>query len=67
MSSKSFTTASGVVVEEVTIGSGPEVAKGGAVVAHYRGTLKDGVLEIQGDHLTRVRDTLTKLGFRVKL
>ncbi len=31
------------------------------------GTLKDGILEIQGDNLSRVRDTLTKLGFRVKM
>jgi len=30
------------------------------------GTHKDGILEIQGDHLTRVRETLSKLGYRVK-
>ncbi len=30
------------------------------------GTLKDGVLEIQAIILTRVRDTLTKLGFALK-
>ncbi len=30
------------------------------------GTLKDGVLEIQGEHLARVRESLTKIGYRVK-
>ena len=31
------------------------------------GTIKDGRLEIQGDHLKRVREALLGLGFRVKL
>ena len=30
------------------------------------GTLKDGLLEIQGDQLNRVRDTLGRIGYRVK-
>ncbi len=30
------------------------------------GTIKDETIEIQGDHLQRVRDTLTQIGFRVK-
>lgn len=30
------------------------------------GTLKEGTLEIQGEHLPRVREVLSKLGFRVK-
>jgi translation initiation factor 1 len=30
------------------------------------GTIKDGNLEIQGDHLDRVRDQLKSLGYRVK-
>ncbi len=30
------------------------------------GTIKDGVLEIQGEHLERVRDELKKIGYRVK-
>ena len=30
------------------------------------GTIKDAVLEIQGDHLDRIRDELKKLGYRVK-
>ena len=30
------------------------------------GTIKDGVIEIQGDHLTRVREQLKIIGFRVK-
>lgn len=50
MSATTFTTASGVVVEELAIGSGPEVAKGGAVVAHYRGTLKDGGKEFDSSY-----------------
>ncbi len=30
------------------------------------GTLKDQLLEIQGNHLERVRDLLTELGYRVR-
>ena len=30
------------------------------------GTVKDGVIEVQGDHVERVMDTLKKLGHRVK-
>jgi translation initiation factor 1 len=30
------------------------------------GTLKDEVLEIQGDHAGRIRERLTKIGYRVK-
>jgi translation initiation factor 1 len=30
------------------------------------GTLKDGVLEIQGDHLTRVQNALESLGYRTR-
>ena len=30
------------------------------------GTLKDGLLEIQGNHLKRIRDLLTELGYRVR-
>ncbi|MGB3435963.1 translation initiation factor Sui1 [Achromobacter sp.] len=30
------------------------------------GTVKDGVIEIQGDHCERVMDTLQKQGFRAK-
>lgn len=30
------------------------------------GTAKDGVIEIQGDHLARVCEELKKLGYRVK-
>src|SRR5688572_21213869 len=30
------------------------------------GTIKDECLEIQGEHLDRIRDELGKLGFRVK-
>ena len=30
------------------------------------GTLKEGELEIQGQHLDRVRDLLTKIGYRVR-
>lgn len=30
------------------------------------GTQKDGLLEIQGDHLVRVKETLLKLGYRIK-
>lgn len=30
------------------------------------GTIKDGNLEIQGEHFDRVRDELTKMGYRVK-
>ena len=34
--------ADGIVAEDMKIGDGPEVKEGGAVVAHYHGTLKDG-------------------------
>ena len=30
------------------------------------GTLKDDVLELQGQHVERIRDVLGELGFRVK-
>ena len=30
------------------------------------GTVKDGMLEIQGNHLQRVRDLLTDVGYRVR-
>jgi len=30
------------------------------------GTLKDDLVEIQGNHLARVRDLLTDLGYRVR-
>jgi translation initiation factor 1 len=30
------------------------------------GTLSDGVLEVQGSHLDRIRDTLQSLGYRCK-
>ena len=31
------------------------------------GTVKDGVIEIQGDHRDRLKDELVKLGYSVKL
>ena len=30
------------------------------------GSLHDGVIEIQGQHLERIRETLTKLGYRLR-
>lgn len=30
------------------------------------GTLREGTLEIQGEHLPRVREALTKLGYRIR-
>ena len=30
------------------------------------GTVKDGVIEVQGDHVERVVEALTKLGLQVK-
>ena len=30
------------------------------------GTIKEDTIELQGDHLQRVRDTLSEIGFRVK-
>ena len=30
------------------------------------GTLKDGVLEIQGDQLDRVREALSEIGYRIR-
>ena len=30
------------------------------------GAAKDGIVEIQGDHLSRIRQTLRELGYRVK-
>ena len=30
------------------------------------GTLKEGVLEVQGDHLDRLRETLGRLGYKVR-
>ena len=34
----------GIIIEDITIGDGYEVPPGGAVVAHYHGTLKDGTV-----------------------
>jgi translation initiation factor 1 len=31
------------------------------------GTLKDGVIEIQGDHREKIADVLKKLGYKVKI
>jgi translation initiation factor 1 len=31
------------------------------------GTVKDGVIEIQGDHREKIAETLRKLGYKVKL
>lgn len=31
------------------------------------GTVKDGMIEIQGDHRERIAETLRKLGYKVKL
>jgi peptidylprolyl isomerase len=44
------TTASGVMIEDLVVGDGPAVPEGAAVVAHYRGTLKDGGTEFDSSH-----------------
>jgi translation initiation factor 1 len=31
------------------------------------GTVKDGIIEIQGEHREKIADTLKKLGYRVKI
>ena len=35
-------TSSGLVIEDITVGSGPEAQPGGTVKIHYKGTLPDG-------------------------
>jgi peptidylprolyl isomerase len=40
-----ITTPDGLIIEELTLGTGAEVTKNAAVVAHYKGTLKDGGAE----------------------
>ncbi|MGC4004010.1 MAG: translation initiation factor [Pirellulales bacterium] len=45
----------------------PELLTHLKTVCGAGGTLKDEQLEIQGDHVARVRDALTKRGFRVKI
>ena len=31
------------------------------------GTIKDGIIELQGDHRTKVKETLEKMGFTVEI
>ena len=45
-----ITTADGLVIEELKLGEGPVAARDTAVVAHYKGTLKDGGAEFDSSY-----------------
>jgi len=61
---KTVTTVSGVPLDERAL---RELAKTLKRRCGSGGTLKDGVIEIQGDHRETVRAELDKRGFTVKL
>jgi translation initiation factor 1 len=60
---KQVTVVRGLVDEGDHLGALLSRLKG---VCGAGGTVREGVIEIQGDHLTRLRETLTSLGYRVR-
>ena len=47
---KSETRPDGLILDDLVIGTGPEVKEGAAVVAHYRGTLKETGVEFDSSY-----------------
>ena len=58
---KTMTVITGVP-EEVVSSLGQQLKK----ICGSGGTVKDGVIEIQGDHCAKVQEKLTALGYKVK-
>lgn len=61
---KGVTTVSGLPLEPKAL---EQMAKQLKQLCGTGGTVKDFVIEIQGDHREKIRDTLSKQGFTVKL
>lgn len=61
---KGVTTVTGVLLEE---GPLKDLAKALKVTCGVGGSLKDGVIEIQGDQREKIKAELEKRGFTVKL
>lgn len=60
---KSVTLVKGLVLDAMSLA---EVGKGLRTACGSGGTVKDGVIEIQGDHCERVKQILKKQGHNVK-
>ena len=60
---KAVTLVKGVLVDEVAL---EQLGKQLKAVCGSGGTVKDGVIEVQGDHVERVMEALKKLGHQVK-
>ena len=61
---KTVTIVSGLALEDDALG---EVLKDLKRLCGSGGTLKDGVIEIQGDHRDKLAGELVKRGFKVKI
>ena len=61
---KGVTTISGLPLDNGTM---VQMAKKLKQLCGTGGTVKDGVVEIQGDHREKIRDALVKEGYTVKL
>lgn len=61
---KGVTTISGVPLDSQAL---EQLAKQLKQLCGTGGTVKDHIIEIQGDHRDRIRDALQKQGFTVKL
>jgi len=61
---KGVTTISGILLEEAKL---KDLAKALKVTCGVGGSLKDGIIEIQGDQREKVKAELEKRGFTVKL
>lgn len=60
---KAVTLIKGVPVDEAALG---QLGKQLKAACGSGGTVKDGVIEVQGDHVERVMAALQKLGYQVK-
>ena len=61
---KGVTTVSGVPLDEIQL---KDLAKSLKVLCGVGGSVKDGVIEIQGDQRSKLKAELEKRGFTVKL
>ena len=61
---KAVTLVKGVLVDEAAL---EQLGKQLKTACGSGGTVKDGVIEIQGDHREKIAEVLQKLGYKVKL
>jgi len=61
---KGVTLIKGLVLSEVDMSA---LAKKMKQVCGSGGTVKDGMIEIQGEHREKIADTLRKLGYKAKV